>query len=87
MVKSNSAPILPKKKVKTPKKKPKYGPDGKPIEEVEEIVYGPDNPPPVPKPPPPPIKRPCRKCGHSYTLGVLKPWLIQKDSSHYQQIL
>ena len=54
MVKSNSAPALPKKKVITPKKKKIYGPDGKPIVEAPPPVYGPDNPPPVPKPPPPP---------------------------------
>ena len=69
MGKSNSAPILPKRKIITTPKKKVYGPDGKVIEDIPPPVYGPDNPPPVPKPPPPPIRRKCRKCGHSYTLG------------------
>jgi hypothetical protein len=73
---------------RTPKKAPDYDLNGQLIPEgPTEPVYGPDNPPPVPPPPAPATRRPCRKCGHVYTLAVLKPFLIPITSEIYKLML
>jgi len=69
-------------------KKLEYDSNGVAIPDAPpEPIYGPDNPPPVPTPPPAPTRRPCKKCGHKYSIVTLKPFLIPIGSEIYKLIL